>query len=404
MRNEASLLKNYNYLWGNYFCEIYSKLLAVLNWNNYVEHIENGLFGAFVFFAAIQFFYYLRVYYPVLFYKQKPAKDLYPISVIICAKNEAANLERNLKHVLEQEYPEFEVVVVNDCSTDNTDEVLGDYLARYNNLRVTSIPLDGKFTHGKKLALTIGIKSAKYEHLVFTDADCYPESNRWLVSMNRGYDEKEIVLGYGGYIRKTGLLNNYIRYDTLSIALSYFGWALAGKPYMGVGRNLAYKKDIFFKNKGFANHYGIQSGDDDLFINEVANKGNTKIIINKNSFTRSFPQKKIGTFFLQKMRHYSTAKRYKGRHVFMLGLEPISRAWFYLLLMLLLTFEIFWVPTLAIAGARALVQFILYLFAGKRFNEKNIWLTYIIFDIYSLFFSFVTYCTLSIRRRYIRWK
>ncbi len=377
----------------------------MLNWTNYINYIELGLFCVFCLFALIQFYFYLRYYVPVLFYKEKPYSKTSsePLSVIICARNEALNLEQNLKYVLTQDYSDYEVIVVNDCSTDDTDEVLGKFLGEYKNLRITTIPLDRKFSHGKKLALTIGIKSAKYENLVFTDADCKPETKNWLKTVSQAFSNKDIVLGYGGYNREKTLLNNYIRYDTLTIALTYLGFAIAKRPYMGVGRNLAYKKSLFFKNKGFANHYGILSGDDDLFINEVANKSNTTIVINKESFTRSGPKKSWKDFFVQKMRHLSTSGSYKEGHVFVLGIESISRAWFYSLLIILLSLNIYLIPVVSIAGVRTLLQFFIYFRAGRTFGEKNIWMTYIIFDVYSLFFIFVTYVTLSIRRKHIRW-
>lgn len=374
------------------------------SWTEYIDIIELSLFVAFSFFAAIQLFYYLRYYLPVLYYEHNSESASEPVSVIICARNEAFNLQNNLKYVLEQDYPVFEVIVVNDCSTDNTDEVLGEFLAKYNNLRVTNIPLDRKFSHGKKLALTVGIKSAKNEQLVFIDADCKPETKNWLSCMCSGFNSKEIVLGYGGYERKKTFLNNYIRFDTLNIALTYMGFALARKPYMGVGRNLAYKKELFFKNKGFASNYGILSGDDDLFINEVANKQNTAIVVDKESFTRSVPEQTWGSFFKQKLRHLSTARNYKKSHIFRLALEPLSRIWFYVLLIMLLWLQINWITVVSIAGFRTILQFIIYEKAGRKFGEKNMWLSFFIFDLYSMFFIFVTYLTLSFRRRYIRWK
>lgn len=376
----------------------------MFSWTDYINNIELGLFVAFALFAAIQLFYYFRYYVPVLFYKDKTTKEKSPLSVVICARNEAFNLERNLKFVLEQDYQDFEVIVVNDCSTDNTDEVLGEYLSKYNNLRITNIPLDRKFSHGKKLALTVGIKSAIHEKVVFTDADCKPETKDWLTCISNGFEGKDIVLAYGGYKRKKSLLNNYIRFDTLTIALTYLGFALAKKPYMGVGRNLAYKKELFFKNKGFASNYGLLSGDDDLFINEVSNKENTAIVIDKRSFTRSEPETSWGAFFKQKIRHLSTAGNYKKSNIFRLTLEPLSRAWFYTLLIVLLWLQINWIAVVSIAGFRTLVQFFVFEKAGRKFGEKNMWLSYIIFDVYSLFFIFVTYLTLALRRRYIQWK
>lgn len=377
----------------------------MLNWSKHIEQIELGLFIAFILFFLIQIYYYFRIYFPVVFKKLKKSKSKnLPLSVIICARNEADNLQNNLKYVLEQDYDDFEVIVVNDCSTDETDEVLGEFIKKYKKLRVTTIPLDRKFSHGKKLAVTVGVKAARNEQLVFTDADCKPVSSKWLKELSVGFNKHEVVLGYGGYSRKKSLLNNYIRYDTLNAALSYFGFALAGIPYMGVGRNLAYKKTLFFKNKGFARNYGLISGDDDLFVNEVANKKNTTLILSTESFTESRSKDSWSDYFNQKVRHLSTSWKYKKKHVFMLGMEPVSRVWYYFLLILTLTTTDFLYSVIAIASFRVVSQLILYVAAGKIFKEKNLWLTCIIFDVISLFYNFVAYLALTLRSRRIKWK
>ena len=177
-----------------------------------------------------------------------------------------------LPSVLEQEYPDYEVIVVNDCSEDNSYDVLGILLEKYPNLKISTINKDPKFTHNKKFAQFIGIKAAKNELLLFTDADCKPVSNRWLEYMTSHFDEKtNFVLGYGGFFSKGGLLNKYIRYDCMFIAMQYLGMALRGVPYMGVGRNLAYRRSVFFRNKGFGSHNHIVSGDDDLMVNSIGN-------------------------------------------------------------------------------------------------------------------------------------
>ncbi|MBN2486692.1 MAG: glycosyltransferase [Bacteroidales bacterium] len=375
------------------------------NWAKTLNLIELIIFTTFCVFFVVQMVYYLRVYLPVLFYKDtQPNEKPLPLSVIICARNEAENLQKNLKYVLEQNHPDYEVIVVNDSSTDESDNVLGGYLREYKHLKTTSLPAGHKFTHGKKLALTVGIKAAKNEYLVFTDADCRPVSENWLTEIQTGFINHDIVLAYGGYKRRKSFLNNYIRFDTLFIALQYLGFAIARSPYMGVGRNLAYKKELFFKNKGFANHYGLLSGDDDLFINEVANKSNTTVVIGAGSFTRSEPKTSLKAFFEQKLRHLSTASKYRKKHVFLLGLEPLSRLWFYTLFAVLLTMQNFLYPLLVMFMLRFFTQLYVFAKAGKKFKEKNIWISFIIFDIVSLFFNFIAYTTLSIRGRKIRWK
>jgi len=377
----------------------------VYNFSRQLETIELVLFILFCVFFIIQAIYYLRIYLPIIYYKPVHSNNKPdPVSIIICARNEADNLQKNLLSILQQKYPKFEVIVVNDCSTDETDDVLGSFLKKHKHLRTTSIPLDKKFSHGKKLAVTVGIKAATYENLVFTDADCRPESENWLMHISQGFANHAIVLGYGGYIYKKSFLNNYIRYDALTVAMQFIGFAIAGIPYMGVGRNLAYKKDLFFKNKGFASNYGLLSGDDDLFINEVGTKDNTAIVIHDESFTRSEPENSFGKLLNQKMRHFSTSGNYKKLHIFLLGMETLSRVWFYTLLCILLTMQNFIVPVLTLALVRLFMQLFVYAKASQKFKEKNLWLSFIIFDVISLFFNFTAYLKLSIRSKKVRWK
>jgi len=167
---------------------------------------------------------------------------------------------------------------VNHASNDNTFDILRDLQLKYNNLNVVTIEQDLNFFKGKKFPLSIGIKSAKHEILLLTDADCKPNSDHWIKTMVSNYNtETEIILGYGPYNKSKGFLNMLIRYDTTMIALQYFSFALIGMPYMGVGRNLSYRRSTFYKIKDFTSHYSISSGDDDLFIKQVANNRNTKI-------------------------------------------------------------------------------------------------------------------------------
>ncbi|MBN2611371.1 MAG: glycosyltransferase [Bacteroidales bacterium] len=362
-----------------------------------------------VFFASLltQLIYYTGIYSRFIFYK-KPASNIEqePVSVIICARNEADNLDINLPEILSQDYPKYEVIVVNDCSKDHTDEVLGKYLKKFNHLRTTSINEDKKFSHGKKLALTIGIKAAKYELLLLTDADCKPAGNQWISSIQRNFsDEKSIVLGYGGHYRKKGLLNNYIRYDTLVIALQYFSYALTGNPYMGVGRNLAYRKSLFFANKGFASHHHLLSGDDDLFISETANGTNTAIEFSHESHTRTNSETTLKGWVKQKRRHLTTAPRYRFKHKLMLGGESFSRLIYYTSFVLLTSFFPFSEYVTAAFGLRLTLQMISLKKAMKLLNEKNLLLSSLFYDIFSLFINFFLYISIRLRfKRRKQWK
>lgn len=351
---------------------------------------ELALTSILLFTFLIQLYYYLGIYLKVALLKKNTAvqtiSDI-PISVIICARDEEANLEAFLPIVLEQDYPNFEVVVVNDCSSDNTEYTLDRMLKRYPNLRVTTIKQDEKFTHNKKLALTVGIKAAKNEWLVLTDADCRPDSNKWLSTMALNFSEdSEIILGYGGFLEEKSFLNKLIRFDGLFIAMQYFGFALKGKPYMGVGRNLAYKKTVFFRNKGFASHAHIYSGDDDLFINEVANGANTRVEFQHDAHTRTIPRNSYKRWVIQKRRHITTSKRYRLSSKVMLGGEILSRLIFFgtsIALIALLYYP--WV----IAGlilSRWIVQLSIIKGVMNRLNERKLLLLSLLYDFYSLFF------------------
>ncbi|HLW39046.1 MAG TPA: glycosyltransferase, partial [Brumimicrobium sp.] len=236
--------------------------------------------------AFIQLFWLFFFYSRIAFHKEKkPSTSSLPISIIISARNEEDNLAEFLPYILEQDYPNFEVIVVNHQSTDGTEYILKAFQETHSHLRVITLERDKHLAFGKKLPLTVGIKGAKHNHLLLTDADCMPTSNQWLKIMASKFsDKKEIVLGYAPLRKTKGFLNKLIRFDTAFIALNYLSFAKAGTPYMGVGRNLAYTKDLFLKNKGFKSHYSIQSGDDDLFIQEVAKKKNYTISLSPDSF------------------------------------------------------------------------------------------------------------------------
>jgi len=334
---------------------------------------------------------FIQLFYYVFFYmrlSKKISKDetfLPPVSVVICARNEEENLKKFLPLILEQDYPDYEVIVVNDASVDDTDIVLKSFTSKYPHLRVTTIKKDEKFTHNKKLALTVGIKAAKNEILLLTDADCYPVDKNWIKSMVSSYKpHTDIVLGYGGYEKNKGLLNKIIRFDALTIAMQYFSFALAGIPYMGVGRNLSYKKSLFFSNKGFANHLHLNSGDDDLFVNETANKKN--VSVNLDAHTRSVPRKSFASWIIQKKRHQLTFYKYKLKHKFLIVLEPLSRWIFYGLIplnflfakkFLLLFFVFFFI--------REFFLLLAYYFSSKTLKEKDLLLISPVFDFVFLF-------------------
>jgi glycosyltransferase involved in cell wall biosynthesis len=352
------------------------------------------LIGAFACIIAIQLFYYLFFFLRLAIYK-KPKKAVHmehPISVVICARDEANNLAINLPGVLVQDYSTtHEIVLVNDNSEDESKYLLDEFKKSFKNLNVVALTQEAKMISGKKFPLSIGIKSAKYETLLLTDADCVPASEHWMQLMQDGYDDNiEIVLGYGAYKKKPGLLNKLIRFETFQTALQYFSYALAGMPYMGVGRNLSYKKDVFLRNKGFSSINQMPSGDDDLFINQVANKRNTAIVIDKDAHTLSEPKNTFNEWMNQKYRHYTTSKYYKKQHSILLALYAISQFLIYPLLLTTLFFTKEYILIASLWGTRLIVQGTILRSTMKKLNELDLWPWFFLFDLWSIFYYLFT--------------
>jgi len=358
------------------------------------------VFSIFVLTAVIQLYYYLRFYLAVFLYRHPAGSvEKKAVSVIICARNEAENLKKFLPSVLEQNYPDYEVIVVNDCSEDDSYDVLGTFLLKYPRLKISSISKDPRFTHNKKFAQFIGIKAATKEILLFTDADCQAESDSWIEGMASHFNENiDFVLGYGGYLKLKGLLNKYIRYDSFTIGLQYLGMAIRGVPYMGVGRNLAYRRSLFFERKGFGIHTHVLSGDDDLFVNSNAKKTNTCVEFRKETHTRSVPCSTLKDWIKQKKRHLTTAPYYKLRDKLRLISEPVSRVLFYISLIILVSLHFQWQIIMIVFGLRFISQIIVLALGQKRLNEPGLTLYSVIFDIFSPFINGIVFLSNTGRR------
>lgn len=338
--------------------------------------------------AAIQVIYYLFIFSRFAFSRAKKgdSKTLPPISVIVCGRNEEENFKKNLPSLLTQKYPEFEIVAVNDQSIDNSKDVLEEFQKHYKNLRLVDVQENDRFWNGKKYGLTLGIKAAAYDNLLFIDADCVPASKEWILEMASGFgnSDKEIVLGYGAYERKKGWLNKVIRFETLHSAIQYFSWALWGMPYMGVGRNLAYTRPLFYAQRGFVPHMHIPMGDDDLFINAAGTRKNTTAVYNKDSFTLSTPKTYYKDWFVQKRRHISASKFYKGVHKSVLGFYGLTQVLF----LLSIAATVFFMPVPFWVwyglGARYIVQYLVFIFSAKKTGDWDLLLLLPFLEIFLL--------------------
>ncbi len=295
-----------------------------------------------------------------------------PVSLIVCAKNEAENLKRHIPLWLQQEYPNFELILINDASVDETLDVMEFFAETDSRIQIVNVRNNEAFWANKKYALTLGIKRSRNNRLVFTDADCYPTSSKWLSAMASNFsEEKQLVLGYGAYEKAPGFLNRLIRFETLMTAIQFFSYAKAGIPYMGVGRNLAYTSTLYYENNGFMGHIKVASGDDDLFVNEAATSTNTAISINRDSFTYSIPKKTRKNWLIQKKRHYSIAKLYKTKHRFLLGMYYVSNLLFWVATPLVLFIQ-YWQIGLGLIALRFLLQYIIIGKAAKKLRENDL--------------------------------
>jgi cellulose synthase/poly-beta-1,6-N-acetylglucosamine synthase-like glycosyltransferase len=339
------------------------------------QWIEFTVWGFLGLTCLIQLYYHLIEFSGVGFAKKEDKGNgkMNPVSVIVCARNELKNLRNYLPDLMNQDYPEYQVVVVNDCSWDESGKYLDEMADAFPNLKVITIVEQEKYQHGKKFAVSLGIKGAKYEQLLFIDADCKPYGVNWIKNMMNSYtDNKEIVVSYGAYMREKGLLNKWIRFDTAQNGLIFLSRALKGKAYMGVGRNLSYKKDLFFRNKGFAKHYHVQSGDDDLLINETATDKNVAVNLEQEGFTYSKPEQSWLKWVHQKRRHMTTGAHYKNRDKRLLSLYFSSLILFWISVVVALILKLKLEYIVAMVVTRLIVQLFVYWKGFKKLGETDL--------------------------------
>ncbi len=364
------------------------------------------LFFVFIAIVLVQLFFYGIIFGRFAFLKpQTTTPKKIPISVIVCAKNEAENVKQFVPLLAAQNYPDFEIVLIDDASSDDTLEIFEAFEKQYSNIRLVKVENNEAFWGNKKFALTLGIKAARKEYLLFTDADCYPTTTEWISEMSAHFTlQKTIVLGYGAYEKVKGsFLNKIIRFETMLTTVQYFSWAKFGMPYMGIGRNLAYKREEFFKVNGFINHMNFRSGDDDLFINEAATGKNTTICFEQNGFTLSKPKTTFKGWFRQKRRHVATSTHYKSFDQFQLALFYISQLLFLILPIVLLVNNYQWMIVTAIIIFRYIFNWIILGFSAGKLDEKDVLYFYPILEII-LIFSQLTVAITNLFSKPVNWK
>lgn len=325
------------------------------------------------------------------------------VSIIICAKNELEHLKKFLPSILEQDYPAFEVIVINDCSTDGSQQWLNDCAKQHARLRVVENTTSEKNLLGKRSALKKGIEAARYELILLTDADCQPATNQWIKLMtsltpalspkergnqsplqtNSGTSENEIeiVLGFSPCFEVPGLLNRFIRYENFLTALYYLSFSLAKMPYMGVGRNLLYRTSVTTTIGALEHHSGLISGDDDLTVNTIATGRNTTLMIHPNAHVFTVSPESLRAFIRQKRRHYTTGFHYQYPHQLALGTLYGSQILFNVTAFALLINGFLLLPTIMIFIIKNILQTFLYGKAMRKLNVYNLWIFTPVFDL-----------------------
>lgn len=311
-----------------------------------------------------------------------------PVSVIITTRDQEAILSKQLPLILEQEYPEFQVVVVNDASSDETDDLLKKLALQYPHLYHTFLPEGVQSVSPKKMALTVGIKAAKYDYLLFTEANCLPSGTNWISSMMKQFTPgTSVVLSYSRYESIKGIFKRLIAYDNLFQGMRYLGLAAAKRPYMGIGRNLAYRKELFFSQKGFASHLNLFSGEDDLFISDVAKGSNTRVEVSPDAVMNIVTDDVKSHWKEARINQIYTSSYYKPMAKFRTGMEIISRYAFYALFIALLVLGLInWnVPLLITDGVLFLLRYIVQLIvinrAANTLNDKRFYFSILVFDL-----------------------
>ena len=354
---------------------------------------------------AIYLIYCSCFYFRFAFYKEPVYTTSFePVSIIVAAHNELHQLKELIPHLIKQNYPQFEIIIVDDRSDDDTYVFLTEQAKAYSQLKIVRVEVTPDKISSKKYALILGIKAASYNTILLTDADCFPASSEWIQEMQKGFSSnKEIVLGYSPYVKKKGFLNLFIRYETFYTAFQYFSFALAGVPYMGVGRNLSYKKKLFLQNKGFGKHLSVIGGDDDLFINQVANRDNTNIVIHPSSYIYSFPKTTWKEWFLQKKRHLSVGKYYRWKHQFLLSLFAISGLLFQISFFVLVSISSSWEGIVGVYLARMIVLVLILNKSNKKLNEKISPFLLPLLDVLHTFYC-VGMGIVAVFSKKVRWK
>jgi glycosyltransferase involved in cell wall biosynthesis len=360
------------------------------------------LLYVFLFWGGMQVSYWLFFLIGLLRLKKfTPDNDSsIGISIIVAARNELNQLRALIPALVNQDYQNFEVIIVNDRSDDGTLEFLRSEATKHTRLKGVDVHDLPDHITGKKYALTLGIKAAQYNHLIFTDADCLPKSSKWIAQMANGYARGgDFILGFSGYTKLKGFLNYFIRFETLLTGIEYLGSAANKMPYMGIGRNMGYKRDVFLENKGFLGMQSIIGGDDDLFVNKYAKGKFTQVVVGEEALVQTDPKLTWRDYLSQKHRHMSVGKQYSTKSKLALGMFNISWFLFYAVGIMTLLYDISPIYTGGTALLRMILVIITFGVATKKFETTFQYAGVILVDfVYPIYYIFVALKALFVKR------
>ncbi len=345
----------------------------------FLSTIDWIILGSIFLLFLIQLIYCFGVNGRVAFYK--PGKQILtaerpPVSIILSARNEYETLQHTLPQILSQDYPDYEVIVVNDCSEDDSEVLLASLQHQYPHLVYRNIVKDNIFTHSKKMAIGVGIKASQHDLCLLIDADCFPESSQWLKGMQQFFTPKiGVVLGYTRLLPKVN--KRWIRADRFMQALHYLGSALMHRPYMGVGSNMAFRKQLFYDNKGFDMRLTKNLREDRLFVNQVATSDNTAVAIMPDVVTVSTLKITRQLWFMQRCEElrsfalFEKMPRYPGLF------ESIVRFCYYIVMVVAIinfaTLPAALFGLLAVEVIRVFLWSIVLLKSLRKLGEKGLW-------------------------------
>lgn len=364
---------------------------------------------------SVQLFYILIIFGRFSFFykgkKNQLGQNPEGVTVIVAAHNEKANLKKLIPALCSQSYPNYDVMIINDRSNDGTRALLEEMMEKFPKLRTVTVKYTPEHVTSKKYALTLGIKVAKNDVLLLTDADCIPKSENWIELMTKPVreDNKTFALGFSQYEHKKGLLNQWIQFETLWTGLQYISFALWKAPFMGVGRNLCYRRSFFMEKKAFKGLWHINGGDDDLFVNQYATGKNTAVVVNPDSVTISAPKTTWKSYFTQKKRHFHAGKYYKGMDKQKIGLYSFSHILFWLSgisLLIIVGLVQNWEHFLIILGiiiVRSILLTSVFTSARKKLEGKSnvFWTGF--FDLMYVGYFWIL-GTLGYQSKKVRWK